>query len=314
MTAYQCMAENGKDVFAGSEKLYPWHAHHDLPPADGLMLLDSNWGNATMQVFSLDPAVTNENSGRNLDSSIDLFNPANGFDPKGSTYSQDFITKFQRAQSERNRKLIDRAEERLRLLEKGEGLYDDDEPFIVPGGAQSFFNNRLFAQDVRLMSHTKDEQLLIHPDGSVTEEIVYSVRKAENPVSMTGSYREGARYLTVRDFLSSYAIRTEENFGYNEDRVWGVDWDSSYAAAPGNVKKIHVPTLVVGMTGGWEYLASETIYEMSAADDKHLAFVEGANHKFHPAKEYEAYPGQFGDTMKTLHDYVADWLLEEGRF
>lgn len=314
MSAYQCMAENGPDVFAGEEKLYPWHAHHEMLPADGIMLLDSNWGNATMQVFSLDPAVTDETSGKNLDERIDLFNPANGFDPKGSTFSQEFITRFQRAQSARNRELLKRAQERLELLKEGKGLYDDDEPFIIPGAAQSFFNNRLFAQDVRLMSHTREPQLLIHRDGTITDEIVYSVRKAENPESMTGSYHEGARYLTVRTFLSSYAIRTEEDFGYDEDHVWGIDWDSTYAAAPGNMKKIHVPTLVMGMTGGWEYLASETIYNMSAAEDKELAFVEGASHKFNPARGYEEYPGQFGDTMKTLHDYVSEWLVEDGRF
>lgn len=314
MSAYQCVAENGPDAFAGEEKLYPWRASHAMPPADGLMLLDSNFGNAAMQLFSLDPAVTDERSGKHLDERIDLFNPDNGFNPEGSTFSQEFIMRFQRAQSRRNRALVEKALERLKLIEEGKGLYDDDEPFIIPGADQTFFNNRLYAQDIRLMSHTKNPHLLLHPDGSVTEEIVYSVRKPENPRSNTGSYREGARYLTVRDYLSSYAIRTEESFGYNEEEVWGIDWDSSYAAAPGNVKRIHVPTLVMGMTGGWEYLASETIYDLSASLDKQIAFVEGASHKFTPAVQYEDYPGQYGDTMKTLHDYVAGWLLSDERF
>lgn len=44
MTAYQCMAENGPDVFSGSEKLFPWKAKHLMPAADGIMLLDANWG------------------------------------------------------------------------------------------------------------------------------------------------------------------------------------------------------------------------------------------------------------------------------
>lgn len=314
LTAYQCMAENGPEVFAGPEKLFPWRARHEMPPADGLMLLDANWGNAVMQLFSLDPAVTDEQSGKQLNADIDLFTPRNGFEPGGSTFSAAFIRHYQVAQGQRNTRLIDKAQQRLQKLEEGEGLYDDDEPFVIPGSAQSFFNNKLFAQDIRLMSHTHEPQLLIHPDGSVTREIVYSVRHAENPQSMTGSFWEGARFLSVKTYLSSYAIRTEEDFGYDEDHVWGIDWSSSYAAAPGNVEKIHVPMLVMGMTGGWEYLASETIYNMSAAQDKQLAFVEGASHRFTPAKEYEKHKGQFGDTMKTLHDYVAAWLEEEGRF
>ncbi len=118
----------------------------------------------------------------------------------------------------------------------------------------------------------------------------------------------------MKTYLSSYAIRTEEDFGYDEDHVWGIDWDSSYAAAPGNVRGIHVPTLVMGMTGGWEYLASETIYNMSGAEDRQLVFVEGASHRIKTAKEYESYQGQFGDTMKTTYDYAAEWLTGENRF
>ena len=72
-------------------------------------------------------------------------------------------------------------------------------------------------------------------------------------------------------------------------------------------------TLVMGMTGGWEFLASETIYRMAAAEDKTIAFVGGATHKFTPARHCEEYPEQFGDTMKTLHDYVDGWL-SSGRF
>lgn len=102
-------------------------------------------------------------------------------------------------------------------------------------------------------------------------------------------------------------------WGYGEDSVWGIDWDSTYCCPPGNVQHIRVPSLFMGMTAGWEFLAAETIYEMSASRDKHVAFVEGANHKFHTAHHCEAFKGQFGDTMETLHDYVAKWL-SEGRF
>jgi hypothetical protein len=42
--------------------------------------------------------------------------------------------------------------------------------------------------------------------------------------------------------------------------------------------------------------------------------VEGATHGYFTAKECEAYPGQFGDTIKTLYDYVDQWLSQKGRF
>ena len=308
MTAYQAIAENGVSVFQGPEKIYPHPDCGELPPADGVMLLDANWGNAAMQLFSLDPAVIDETSGRKLDPALNLFLPENGFDPKGSRYSQDFICRFQKAQSARNNRLLEFAQERMAAIQRGEGLYLDDEPMTIPGANQGFMNNKLYAQDVRLMAHTKKEHPLVHPDGSVTVQIVPSLRGPENPHCLTGSLQEGGRMMTVKNYLSSYAVRTEPDFGYDESRVWGIDWDSSYNCPPGNVKHIHVPLLVMGMTAGWEFLASEIIYEMAASENKHIAFVEGATHKFHTAKHCEAYPGQYGDTMKTLHDYVAQWL------
>lgn len=314
MTAYQCIAENGPKIFQGPEKILPYTDEEELLPADGIMLLDANWGNAAMQLFSLDPAVVDESSGMELDPALNLFLPENGFDPRGSTFSDEFIRAFQKAQGQRNNRLVDYALERLRAIESGKGQYADDEPLVIPGADQVFMNNKLYAQDIRLMSHTKDPHPLIHADGSITVQIVPSVRLAENPVCLTGSLSEGGRIMTVRNYLSSYAVRTTEDYGYGEDSVWGIDWASTYNCPPGNVTGIHVPILCVGMTAGWEYLASETIYNMAVSKDKSIAFVEGATHKFHTAKHCEKYPGQFGDTMQTLHDYVASWLSAPGRF
>lgn len=314
MTAYQAVAENGPEIFQGAEKILPYPSDETLPPADGIMLLDSNWGNAAMQLFSLDPAVEDENSGMAINEALNLFNPENGFDPNGSAYSREFIEKFQTAQTQRNCCLVDYALNRMIYLENGNGNYSDDEPLIIPGAAQGFFNNKLYAQDIRLMSRTRGEYLLLHGDGSRTVEQIHSLRGPENPVSFTPSFWEGARFLSVKTYLASYAVRTEKEFGYDEDHVWGIEWDSTYNCPPGNVKHIHCPMLVMGMTAGWEFLASETIYEMAASQDKTIAFVEGATHKFTPAKHLEKTEGEFGDTIKTIHDFVDEWISEKGRF
>ena len=58
MTAYQAVAENGPGVFQGEEMIYPYEDSTELIPADAVMLFDANWGNSVMQLFSLDPAVT----------------------------------------------------------------------------------------------------------------------------------------------------------------------------------------------------------------------------------------------------------------
>ncbi|MCD8014271.1 MAG: S9 family peptidase [Lachnospiraceae bacterium] len=313
MSAYQAVAENGPQVFKGPEKIFPYPGEEELPPADGVMLLDSNWGNAVMQLLSLDPAVEDEHGGMLINEDLNLFNPANGFDPAGSAYSHDFIRSFQKAQSTRNIYILEYALARLMKIEAGEGNYTDDEPLIIPGSAQGFFNNKLYAQDPRLMSRTKRAHLLLHPDGSRSEEIIHSLRGPENPVSFTGSFWEGARFLSVKTYLNSYAVRTSAEYGFDEDHLWGVEWDSTFNCPPGNMAHVKAPTLVMGMTAGWEFLASETIYDMAASGDKTIAFVEGATHRFTPAKHLEKYEGEFGDTVATLHDFVDEWL-GAGRF
>jgi pimeloyl-ACP methyl ester carboxylesterase len=314
MTAYQMIAENGVKSCQGPEKLHKCPNNMaNMPAADGVMLIDSNWGNAEMSLFSVDPAVIEEDNGTKINPELDLFNPQNGFNPKGnSDYSQEFIHKWQSAVAKREQALTQKALDGLAAVEAGKGKFSDDEPFIAAGINQT--SNKLFAQDVNLMSHTAKPRPLIHPDESITTEIVHTVRQPRNLTPTTSSLARGGEETTVRDFLNDHAIRVTDDFGYDEDSVHGVDWTSTYSSPPGNIKSIKAPLLVMGMTGSWEYLASETIFENAASSDKTIAFVEGASHGYNTCKECEKTPGQFGDTQKTTYDYVDKWLNQKGRF
>lgn len=315
MSAYQYIAEGGVKACQTPEKIWKCpDTLAGLPPADGLMLIDSNWGLAEMTLFSIDPAVTDENSGMVLDPALDMYAPANGFVPSGSNYSAAFVAKFLAAEGKRNDALIDRAQARLAAIAAGKGLYRDDEPFVVPGAVLLGSNNKLFSQDVRLMSHTKGAWPLLHGDGSVTTGIVHSVRVPENVVNLSDSLIRGALKTTVRSYLSTYAVRVTSGFGYGEDGVRGIEWTSSYASPPGNVQGISVPLLTLGMTGHWEYLAAETIHNLARSRDKTLAFVEGGTHLYTTCTKCERRPGEFGDTQKITYDYIAQWLTEPGRF
>lgn len=80
MAAYQDVAENGASACQGSEKIYPCsNAMDDLEPADGLMLLDANYGLSTMVFLNLNPAIMDENKASKLNQSLNVFNPNNGF-------------------------------------------------------------------------------------------------------------------------------------------------------------------------------------------------------------------------------------------
>jgi hypothetical protein len=315
MSAYEMIAEGGVASCQGPEKLSKCpNTLAGMPAADGVILADSNWGNAEMALFSLDPAVIHEDDGVNLNPALDLFNPANGYNAKGnSDYSAEFIRKFQTAVGKREMGLIKLAQERIAAIEAGKGRFTDDEPIVIAGAGSLGPNNKLFSEDVKLLSHTVKAWPLIHADGSVTTEIVNSVRTPEGR-PMTSNLSVGAINTTVRSFLVDNAIRVSDDFSYDDSSVHGVDWTSTYSSTPGNVTGIHVPSLFMGMTGHYEYLAAETIYNNSTAKDKSLAFVEGASHMYTPCKQCEKTPGEFGDTVKTLYDYADKWIGEKGRF
>jgi hypothetical protein len=316
MTAYQMIAENGVPSCQGPEKLHKCPNYlAGMPAADGIMVIDPNWGNAEMSLFSVDPAVIDDQNGMNINADLDLFNSKNGFNPNGnSDYSPEFIHKWQGAVAKREQELTQKALDRVAAVEAGKGTFSDDEPFIVAGIGGGGPNNKLFAQDTRLMSHTAKPWPLVHADGSITTEIVHTVRQPRNLLSTTSSLTRGGEETTVRDFLQDHAIRVSDDFGYDEDSVRGIDWTSTYSSPPGNVESISAPLLVMGMTGSWEYLASETIFESAKSKDKTVAFVEGASHMYAACKECETTPGQFGDTTKTLYDFIEKWLSANHRF
>jgi hypothetical protein len=315
MSAYQAIAEKGLAFCRAPDKIWkcPDNLAH-LPPADGLMLVDSNWGLAEMTLFSIDPAVTDETGGRALDPMLDMFNPANGFDPSGSHYPPAFVHAFLAAEGRRDTALIAAAEAKLAAIHAGRGPYDDDAPFDVPGAVLLGGNNKLFSQDLSLMAHTRAAWPLVHADGTMTTQVVPSVRVAENNRNLSPSFLKGALKTTVRNYLNNYAIRVRPDFGYDADGVRGVEWTSTYASPPGNVGAITVPLLVLGMTGHWEYLAAETIYGRAASRDKSLAFIEGATHLYMTCEPCERRPGEYGDTQKTTYDYIDGWLSKPGRF
>ena len=307
MSCYQAVAENGVSCFQDGKKIVPISDVGELPAADGVMLIDSNWGNGIMTLLSLDPAVKCDTNGSDLDPDWDL-SRQEGYSPEGFHYSDAFIAAYQKAQAARNDRLIDAALDRLAAIGDHKGAYRDDEPWVIAGAAQIAPCNRLFPQDIRLLSHTKAEWPLIHADGSITTGIVPSLRRARKAMPFTGIYGMGTMNTSVKTYLSAQAVRTTKEFGYDETHIYGIDWDSSYCCTPGNMRIVQAPLLLMGMTGGYECLAAEMIYELAGSQDKTLAFVEGASHMLWPAKECEETPGQFGDTVKLTFDYAADWL------
>lgn len=282
-----------------------------LMPADGIMLLDSNFGNGVMSLLSLDPGLADPDDARTIMDDYDLFLQSNGWvdEIEGAHYTSEFVARYVAAQAARNDRLIDYALSRLRLIEAGQGRFEDDEPMTIVGGNQFAPCNRLFPQDLAYLNHTEYEWPVIHADGNIGEEIVVSRRRPRYSPSPARINGLSTKQTTVRSFLTNVAVRTH-NFGYDASHVNGVDWSSAYCNTPGNVRHIAVPALIMGNTGSYEFMAAEQIYEGIGSVDKTLVFVEGASHNFTPETSAEEYPGQFGDTVAHCFDYAANWLAE----
>lgn len=309
MSCYQAVAENGAKVFQDDGRIYKMPEVGPLTPAEAVMFLDTNWGNGVMNILSVNPMIIDENDTNKLNMELNPYDPANGFTPEGSTYSEEFVAKYNKAQEERFNRIREKALERAAVLDAGKGNYDDDEPFIIHGGTQLAPNNRLFPQDTRYLNHTREAYDLIHADGSITHEIVHTRRPAKFTRSVDRNCGMSCEGTTIRTYVTNSTIRSN-GYRITETEVQGIDWDSAYCATPGNIKHISAPMLLMGMTGGYEFLASEIAYQNACkTTDKTIAFVEGATHNFTPEKGAEKFPGEFGDTVKLTFDFVADWIL-----
>lgn len=307
MSGYQKIAENGVGIYQGPERRLPF-PDMKLRPADGLMLLDANFGFMVMHLMSLNPALIEEGNGLKTNITLDPLNPANGFVPGGkSHYSKEFKHKFLMAQRARYNKLLDMAQERWELIKNGQGNFSDNEPFVVPDCIGINNSPKLFSSDMSIFAHTKEAWPLVHKDLSVTTEIVPSVRGAQENPEMPGTLRASLQ-TTVKDFLWMELEVTEE-YDYGEDYLRGINFDSCFTCSAGNVKMISCPSLFMGHTAGYEYINAEWAYNNSIAKDKSIAFSEGLTHGWGTRE-----PDKYGDALATQAQYVAGWLTESGRF
>ena len=306
MPYYQNVAENG----AAASQLA------GLPPADGLVLLDAHHGYAANTLTSLDPSVRDESAPNAIDFSLDVFNPANGYNSAGSTYSEDFRRRYFRAQAERMRALTRRAQSRLDAITRGSGLYPDDEPFPVGRGQA-----RMWQLDPSLIAHTKAAYPILKPDGSTVVDVARSVRvagvtpgsggAANLTASSNAAFHGGAIMYTVRTWLSSNALQVDpDRYTVTESDLQGIDWHSSSTSTPANLEGVHKPLLIMAMTGHYWLVPAEIFLRHAASTDKQLVFVEGASHNLTTCTACEQYSGQYGDTVKIIFDYVANWLRQ----
>ena len=305
LTYYQEIAENGPAACQKPNRIYKCRGDGltNLPKADAMLVLEANIG-APHRFMGLDPAIAGEGPGpRNP--ALDLYAPANGFDPtKGvANYSAAFAARYATGMRDRSAKIIADAQSRLAAIEAGKGLFREDEPFIVTGTATSSLGPRLNLQDPNILAETHGKHLNLMADGSRPIDVIRNVRLPAAPrPPQRNSYNDLVMSATVRHYLSFSAITTTRDFALTRNDIKGVDWSSSANSAVGSVEGIRVPTLVMAGSCTIHMVPLEIVFDHAAANDKEFVVVDGGNHEFEPCRP------EFGDSQKRAFDYVMGWL------
>jgi hypothetical protein len=193
--------------------------------------------------------------------------------------------------------LIGDALARVNRMKEGKYPYRDDDVFVIAHGQGA----RLIAFDPSLRDRTAQPRKLLKNDGTISTQIVESAMHYGAPARAAGSFRNTARVLTVRSFLSTNAIRATNS----QDAI---DYCSTNNSVPCAVKSIAAPVLFAAM-GGYTFIRdNELHYELAASKDKDFIVVEGATHGATPCRECEKTPGQYSNSVKNFFDYVAQWI------
>ena len=201
--------------------------------------------------------------------------------------------------------LIDEALQRLREIEAS-NYPDDDAPFIIVRGQGA----RLTQLDLTVHHTTVNSQQLLKNDGTVSVQIVESVRVA-NPglIDQNAMFDGGTAFLTVRSFLSTNAVRATDAMDESQ-----IDWCSSNNSTPCALQKISVPILIVGSGGHYFVRDGEMHYELAASQDKEFIVTEGAAHTGGRCVPCESFPGQYANSAINQMNYMVNWLNAPGRF
>ena len=305
MTYFQAVAENGVSYCQGLDKLVQCGDNlAGMKPADGLLIDEGHAGDGFQSLTGINPSLAMvDGKPKVVDPSLDPFDPANGYNPKGpSHYSQEFRTRYYAAQSKVMNAQIAQVQALQAKIMKGEGAYPDNDLVLVPFSAERGAA-RLSELDpgvAEYMSTSKPRKFLKN-DGTIVTQIVHSVEPARPDRAKTNlSFELGTKVLTIKSYLSTDAIKSINSFG-------GVDWCSVNNSSMCSIQYIKVPTLIVAM-GAYHLLADEErMFEKSVAADKDYIVIEGGTLGYAGCRDCGVPPENFSNAEKNNFDYVAKW-------
>ena len=261
---------------------------HDLPTADGYIVLAAHPGQGMVLMSCLDAAVVDESDPFASDPSLDIYDERNGFKtpPAESRYSKEFIERVRAAQRARCARIDAIARRHIEEANRARAAMRAD------GFAATGADNR---------NHVARR--------AMAPRYMTVYRTQANPnyldLSIDPSERAVGSIISPRPDLANYSA-----FGLGRivtPDAWLSTWSafSSLARMALNLPKVTVPTLVVGANGDQDIFIPDVHaeFEASGASDKTLAFIEGADH-FMRAGGAKAH---LGDPRPRLMKVLTEW-------
>jgi pimeloyl-ACP methyl ester carboxylesterase len=235
----------------------------ELPVADAFIILAAHPGQGKVLMGSLDAAVVDEHDPFASDPALDMYDERNGFrsPPAESRYDREWLRNYRAAQHARVGRIDTIARRHIeeartaRLASRADGFGQQ------PTEYRNFMQRRMMAPRImvvyRTLANPNYHDLTLEP----SERILGSIFAARPDLFNYHAF--GLGHVVTPD-------------------AWLSTWSglSSYANLERNLPLVSVPTLVVGADGDQDVFLSDvrSEFELSAASDKRLEFIEGADH------------------------------------
>ncbi len=232
----------------------------DMPAGDGIIQLATHLGQGKLMTTIIDPSVVDERDPLSIDSSLDLYDPANGYQelPEPSRYSPEFLERYRKAQHARVA--------RIDAIARGFIAEQNRHRRSI---ASDGFEDLPFAERQRALRHG-----LV---GRYFEVHRTEANPAYTDLSLFPSKRAIGSFFSPRPDVFNYL---EAGFGkYQTPRGWLSTWSghSSRASTLECLPRVTIPTLVIAYTGDNAVFVCDTdaIYEQSPASDKAIHRIDG---------------------------------------
>jgi pimeloyl-ACP methyl ester carboxylesterase len=226
-----------------------------MPLADGLMLMAPHPGQGALLMRVIDPCVTDEADPMSVDPNLDPYNPDNGFadPPQSSSYDPEFIDRYRAAQRARVSRIDTLARERVE--------------------ASTRANKRFKATD-----NPRDRREALAAGVIVVHRTDADLRNVD--LSLEPNDRPYGSLFGRRPDLTNYGI---VGFGRTATpEAWLSTWSalSSRADLARCLESVHVPTLIVELTGDQACYPSDAARFAAAVADDHVRHIRVAGRHF----------------------------------